>query len=421
MSPKKSSVTIHDIAAAAGVSVSTVSRVLNGKDDVAAQTQQTVQRVISELGYTSSLAARSMRSRKTDLIGLIMPDVGEPFGIEVMRGVNRAIAQLGYDLIIYTGGDNTASSWSAREQKYVSLLNGSITDGVIIVAPTALTFPSTDRIVAIDHHPGNTDFPTVIATNREAALSVMDYLLQLGHRRIGFVTGRSDLQSAFRRHQGYVHALQQAGIPVDPDLIQEGNFTMDVGYRCGQRLLRLKNRPTAIFAANDQSAFGVIKAAHELGLNTPNDLSIVGFDNIPESAYHLPTGLTTVDQSLFQMGMVATDHHFRHVITRDGTGAIVARLIKRENETEQIMASLTLTGNKFQLKVSARGQAYSFYIATTTHNWQPLAENVDGRILSTPVADGFVGAYIGMCSSSNGHPSQNVADFDWFEYLPENN
>lgn len=303
----KTSVTIHDVARTAGVSVSTVSRVLNDKDDVAIETYERVQQVIEDLGYTSSLAAKSMRSRKTNVIGLIMPDVGDSFTIEVMKGVNQAITQFGYDLITYTGGDATASSWPAREQKYISLLNGSITDGIIIVAPRALTFPTTYPIVAVDHHPGDTNFPSVLSTNREGALAVMDYLIQLGHRRIGFVGGRTDLQSGIRRHQGYIDGLQRAGISVDPDLVQEGNFTMDVGYRCAQQLLALANPPTAIFAANDQSAFGVIKAAHQMGLKIPDDLSVVGFDNIPETAYYLPGGITTVDQSVREMGRVATE------------------------------------------------------------------------------------------------------------------
>ncbi len=307
MSHRKSSVTIHDVAHAAGVSVSTVSRVLNNKDDVSAETFENVQQVIQDLGYTSSLAARSMRSRKTNVIGLIMPDVDNPFSIEVMRGVNQAIKQFDYDLIIYTSGDSTTTSWPAREQKYTSLLNGSVTDGVIVVAPTASTFTTNFPIVGVDHHPGDADFPAIIATNYEGALSVMDYLIQLGHRRIGFVGGRQDLQSAIRREQGYLEGLKRADISVDLNLIVDGKFRMDLGYQAGQQLLNLADRPTAIFAANDQSAFGVIKAAHEMGLKIPDDLSLVGFDNSPESTNYLPSGLTTVDQGLRQMGLAATE------------------------------------------------------------------------------------------------------------------
>lgn len=304
---RKTAITIQDVARHAGVSVSTVSRVLNNKDDVALDTFERVQEVIAELGYTSSLAAKSMRSHKTNVIGLIMPDVGNTFSIEIMKGVNEGITRFGYDLIVYTGGDSTTTLWPAREQKYTALLNGSITDGIIIVAPTASTFPTTYPIVGVDHHPGDTDFPAVIATNRDGALSVMQYLLELGHRRIGFVGGRRDLQSAIRRQQGYEDGLRQADIPIDPVLIQEGNFTAEAGYRCAQNLLQLKGRPTAIFAANDESAFGVINAARDMGLRIPDDLSVVGFDNSPEAAYFPSIGLTTVDQGLHQTGLVATE------------------------------------------------------------------------------------------------------------------
>jgi len=307
MKISKPSPTIQDVAKAAGVSVSTVSRVLNDKDDVAPNTYNKVQQVINELGYASSLAARSMRSRKTNVIGLIMPDVDNPFSIQVMKGVNQAITAFGYDLIIYTGGDSTTSLWPTREQQYISLLNGSIADGIIIVAPTLSSIPTNHPIVGVDYHPGDTNLPAIISTNREGALSVMDYLIELGHRRIGYIGGRKDLQSGFRRHQGYLDALHQADIPVDPDLILDGNFTMDSGYRCGQKLLTMDDRPTAIFAANDETALGVIKAAQELGVRIPNDISLVGFDNNPESAYYLSSGLTTVDQSVQQMGFAATE------------------------------------------------------------------------------------------------------------------
>lgn len=307
MTRRKSFTTIQDVAVAAGVSVSTVSRVLNDKDDVAPETYETVQRIISELGYTSSLAAKSMRSRQTNVIGLVVPDVNDSFSIQVMRGVNQAVAQFGYDLLMFTGGNGTAATRTIREQQYVSRLNGGIADGVIIVASTALTFPSVHPIVAVDHHPKNTDFPSVIATNQIGALAAMEYLISLGHRRIGFIGGRADLQSSVRRYKGYVDGLQQVGIPVDPDLVEEGNFTMDSGYRCGKKLLALPERPTAIFAANDQTAFGAIKAAHEMGIYVPDNLSVTGFDNIPEAIYYLPAGLTTIDQGLQQMGQVATE------------------------------------------------------------------------------------------------------------------
>jgi LacI family transcriptional regulator len=303
--PKKAT-TIQDVAKAAGVSVSTVSRVLNDKDDVAPETYDRVKAIIEEMGYTSNLAAKSMRSRKTNVIGLIVPEVDDPFPIQVMRGVNQAISKLDHDLIVYTYGDTTKHSPAARERHYVALLNNSITDGVIVVTPAATTFPTAAPVVAVDPHYGSSDYPVVISTNREGALTAMAYLTELGHRRIGFIGGRPDLQSAIRRFEGYKDGLRQANIPLCPELVQAGDYSRAEGYRCAQRLLSLECPPTAIFAANDESALGVMKAANEMGLQIPRDLSLVGFDNIPEAAYANP-GLTTVDQYIVQMGYIAVE------------------------------------------------------------------------------------------------------------------
>lgn len=302
----KRAVTIHDVAKAAGVSISTVSRVLNNKDYVAPETYEQVQAVIKEMGYASSLAARSMRSRKTGVIGLVVPDVGDPFQIQVMRGINRAIAEFDRDLIVYTGGDFTKEASADRERYFVSLLNGSITDGMIIVTPAANDFSSVSPVVAVDPNSHNSDYPAVIATNYAGVLEAMEYLIGLGHRRIGFIGGRPELQSAVQRLQGYKDGLQQAGIPVDPDLIQPGDYRRETGSACAERLLGLPSPPTAIFGANDQSAIGAIEAARKAGLGVPDDVSVVGFDNIPEAAYMNP-GLTTVDQFIDQMGYVATE------------------------------------------------------------------------------------------------------------------
>jgi len=304
MKRNKRSMTILDVATAAGVSVSTVSRVLNDKDDIAPETYERVKNIIAEMGYTSSLAARSMRSHRMNVIGLIMPDAGEPFPIEVMKGVNSAIAALDYDLIIYTCGDVRKHFTADRERKFVSLLNNSITDGVVVITPAATHFNTSAPVVAVDPHYGNNEYPSVISTNREGATEAMNYLIELGHRRIGFISGRFDLMSADRRLRGYRESLAQAGIPTDPDLILQGDFTAGTGLKCARQLLNLPVPPTAIFAANDQSALGTYQAAQEAGLSIPEHLSIVGFDNIPEAAQAEP-GLTTVDQSIQEMGKIS--------------------------------------------------------------------------------------------------------------------
>jgi LacI family transcriptional regulator len=299
----KQTVTIEDVAKTAGVSVSTVSRVLNGKVDVAVETQDRIRSVIDDLGYTTNLAARSMRSFKKNMIGLIMPDIAYPFAIEVMKGVNRAISESEFDLLVYTTGDVRKSGRASHEQKYVSLLNNSITDGVIIVAPVTGEFVTDAPIVSIDPLMSNPNYPSVHATNHQGAMDAMSYLLGLGHRRIGFISGRAELESSARRLKGYRDALEKADILIDEELIASGDYTTETGIQSTRRLLSLNNPPTAIFASNDQMAMGVYQVAQERGLRIPEDLSVVGFDNIMESKY---MGLTTVDQFISEMGYVAT-------------------------------------------------------------------------------------------------------------------
>ncbi|HUI87253.1 MAG TPA: LacI family DNA-binding transcriptional regulator [Anaerolineales bacterium] len=303
MRKNKRRVTIHDVAKAAGVSVSTVSRVLNAKIDVASETQDHVLSVISDLGYTTNLAARSMRSFRKNLIGLIMPDIAYPFAVEVMKGVNRAIADSEFDLLVYTTGDVRKSGQAFHEQKYVSLLNNSMTDGVVIVAPVSGEFSTDAPIVSVDPVMTNPNYPSVHATNYQGAIEAMEYLLNLGHKRIGFISGRSELESSNRRLKGYRDALEKAMIPFDASLVESGDYTTETGAQCAKRLLSLSDPPTAIFASNDQTAMGVFQTAQELAVGIPDDLSVIGFDNISESKY---MGLTTVDQFISEMGFVAT-------------------------------------------------------------------------------------------------------------------
>lgn len=303
MRKNRQSVTIQDVAKTAGVSVSTVSRVLNGKLDVSSETQDRVRSVINDLGYTTNLAARSMRSFKKNLVGLIMPDIAYPFAIEVMRGVNQAIAESEFDLLVYTTGDVRKSGRASHEQKYVSLLNNSITDGVIIVAPVTGEFSTDAPIVSIDPLMSNPNYPAVHATNYQGATDAMNYLLGLGHKRIGFISGRAELESSNRRLKGYRDALEKSGLSLDENLIASGDYTTETGVKCARELLSLDNPPTAIFASNDQSAMGVYQVAQEMGLRIPEDVSVIGFDNIMESKY---MRLTTVDQFIYEMGFVAT-------------------------------------------------------------------------------------------------------------------
>ena len=303
MRKRKRTVTIQDVAKTAGVSVSTVSRVLNSKVDVASETQDRILSIIDDLGYTTNLAARSMRSQKKNLVGLIMPDIAYPFAIEVMKGVNRAIAESEFDLLVYTTGDVRKSGRAFHEQKYVSLLTNSISDGVIIVAPVAGEFNIDAPIVSIDPLASKPSYPAVHATNYQGAMDAMNYLIGLGHKRIGFISGRAELESSNRRLKGYRDALEKAGLPIDENLIASGDYTTVTGISGARHLLGLEDPPSAIFASNDQMAMGVFQVAEEMGLRIPDDFSVIGFDNITESKY---MGLTTIDQFISEMGYVAT-------------------------------------------------------------------------------------------------------------------
>ena len=303
MAIKKQTVTIQDVARAADVSVSTVSRVLNAKVDVASDTQDRILSVIDELGYTTNLAARSMRSRKKNLLGLVVPDISFPYSIEIMKGIDRAISESSFDLLLYTTGGGSNAGSISSSQAYASLLNNSLTDGVIIVASAAADFITDAPIVSVDPHVINPSYPSVQGTNYHGALDAMKYLLDLGHRQIGFIGGGAEIESARSRLRGYRDALTNVSIELEPSLIVPGDFSTETSYKHTLGLLSLDNPPTAIFASNDQSALGVFQAANEMGIRIPDDLSVVGFDNISEAEY---MGLTTVDQFLSEMGYIAT-------------------------------------------------------------------------------------------------------------------
>ncbi|WP_129339608.1 LacI family DNA-binding transcriptional regulator [Cellulomonas endophytica] len=295
-------VTITDVAEAAGVSVATVSKVVNQRYGVAVETSERVQAVIDRLGYESSLVARSLRSHRTHVLGVLVAEF-EPFSTEVLKGTSEAICGTGYELLAYSGGGR-AGQQPGWERRYLSRLSGTLIDGAILVTPTLVDAGDGVPVVAIDPHAGPTHMPTVDSDNLAGAVAATEHLLALGHRRIGFLGGREDLESSRLREEGYRLALAAAGIPVDPALVRIGGYRKDSATRPAHELLTLDEPPTAVFAANDLSAIGTLEVARGLGLRVPEDLSLVGFDNIPESALTDPP-LTTVHQPMQRLGFEA--------------------------------------------------------------------------------------------------------------------
>jgi LacI family transcriptional regulator len=295
-----SRVTIRDVAARAGVSVATVSKVINDRYGVSAATLARVRAVIEELGYEASLVAQSLRNHRTNVIGILVADL-EPFSTELLKGAADAIRGSGFELVVYSAGGRTGDpvGW---EKRYLSRLSGTLVDGAVLVTPAVSleAVPGTP-VVAVDPHTGPSHLPTIDSDNLRGAQLATEHLLELGHRRIAFLSGRPDLQSAELRKTGYLRALTAAGITPDEDLIRIGAYDPEVSAASAHALLTSPDRPTAVFAANDISAIATVSAARELGLTVPDDLSVVGFDNVPESALCRPP-LTTVDQPIREMG-----------------------------------------------------------------------------------------------------------------------
>jgi LacI family transcriptional regulator len=303
---KKRGVTIKDVARASGVSYATVSRVLSGFEFVKETTRQRVMKAVESSGYVANLHARSLVGGHSQIIGLLVPNLDNGYVGTIMQGIDKALAQANYDLLLYTSHRHPG-----KESYYVSAITNGLTDGLLLVAPLV---PSTylealrDQdfpYILIDQADATESSSVVESTNWQGAYDATKYLIQLGHTRIAFIKGAPVVRSAEDRFQGYKAALADCGIPVLEELIIEGDFQQQTGYEGVRRLLQnLQPLPTAIFASNDLSAFGAIDAARNYGLRIPDDISIIGFDDIPQASSVYPN-LTTVRQPLEQMGQVA--------------------------------------------------------------------------------------------------------------------
>lgn len=301
-----SKVTIIDVAAAADVSFGTVSRVINNDVHVKPETRQRVLDAMQHLGFIANRQARSLAGGKSNSIGVLVPDLGTGYIGEIIRGIDAELSLTDLDLILYTT-HRTAS----KEANYVANLAKGMVDGLLLVLPrspadyigtlTQRNFP----FVLIDHQGTGRECPAVGATNWQGAYNATEYLIELGHQRIGFITGSMDLGCAVDRLEGYRAALRTHHISDAPELIYEGTFFQPDGYAGASALLDLPVPPTAIFASNDVMAMGVMDAIRTRGLRVPGDVSIVGFDDIPQAALIRPA-LTTVNQPLEKMGRVAT-------------------------------------------------------------------------------------------------------------------
>lgn len=306
---EKLHVTIADVAKLAQVSKMSVSRVLNGQAGVSESTRQRIMEAVEHLGYVPNPGSRP-HANATRMIALLITDITTTYMGEIIRGVSGAAERLNYGLMLYTQGNLRSMNHAERTKYYLSLLNNTMVDGVLMVVPLDYEVIVKDlkehdlNYVIIDHHNGTGNEPSVTATNRKGVLDAMRHLLALGHRRIGFITGRMDIACSHDRLQGYRDGLAELGLPFEPELVLEGDFTQPTGFRQAQALLQLSERPTAIITSNDLMAFGTMDAAKAAGLQVGQDLSIIGFDDVYMASQVYPP-LTTIRQPMFEMGEAA--------------------------------------------------------------------------------------------------------------------
>ncbi|MFJ2580884.1 LacI family DNA-binding transcriptional regulator [Kitasatospora aureofaciens] len=294
--------TLAEIAQEAGVSAPTVSKVLNGRADVAPATRERVEELLHRHGYR-----RRGNRQANPLLELVFHELESAWAVEVIRGVENVVREEGLSIVLSESAERNGPG-----QSWV--------DGVLARRPTGVVLVLSDLDRALREQLSRREIPFVVmdpagdpgqevpavgTTNWDGGLAATRHLLDLGHRRIGLIAGPARTMCSRARADGYRAALDIAGIPYDPRLVREGDFHHEAGHRLGRELLAMPDRPTAVFAGNDLQALGLYEAARELGLRVPEDLSVVGFDDLPLARWVGPP-LTTVRQPLTEMAEVAT-------------------------------------------------------------------------------------------------------------------
>ncbi len=292
---------IRDVARVAGVSVATVSRALTSPEKVSESSLKKVKDAIQLVGYRPNLLARNFRSARSYSVVVLVPNITNPFFSQVIQSIEDRAQQKGYAVLL---GDTRESS--KREQEYVNRVETRLADGVIQLRPQSMNFtPGAIPWVtacACRDTPG----PSVRIDDVSAARTIVDYLISLGHSRIGVITGLKDNPHTMERLDGYKLSLTNAGIPLDKELIAEGDFTLWSGQNATKQFFEMQQPPTAIFCMNDEMAIGAIQTIKAKGFKIPEDISVAGFDDITYAKYWDP-GLTTVAQPAEEFGKISMD------------------------------------------------------------------------------------------------------------------
>jgi LacI family transcriptional regulator len=315
--------TIRDIARLAGVSVATVSKVLNNKPTVKPKLVQQVKQAVEALDYHPDQGARSLRVRHTFTAGMIVADVTNPFFTEVIRGIEQEAEVNGYSLILCDTNED-----EELEKHYLTTLFSQRVDGVLLI-PTSprlalerhiqRRFP----IVLIDRIPLDYTGAAVMTDNVAAAFEGTRHLIELGHRKIAIITGRLNLSNGLDRLEGFRKALEESHIALRDEFLQQGDFQSESGYQCTLKLMGLPEPPTAIFSCNNNMTLGLMRALGELRRQCPQDVSVLGFDDFEWSANFIPR-LSTIAQPTYEMGKQAMQMLLRKLAARSSGEEVVS-------------------------------------------------------------------------------------------------
>jgi len=300
--PSLERATMHDIASRAEVSLGTVSHVINGTAPVRDALKKRVLQAIDELGYQPNHLSRGLRRNRTNLIGMIIPDIMNPFFPSVVRGVEDMAYKASYRLLL-CNADNDVQ----KETAYLNDLRSFLPAGIILIPSLDHKIPwegMAPPVVCLDRRPNGWKGDSVTVANEEGGRAAAEHLIAMGHKVIGIVRGPSNVVTAEKRVTGFLKAIKGAKLSISPEYIQEGQFDRESGYACTLRLLNMLPRPTAIFTASDLMATGALSAIKASKLKCPDDVSVVSFDGLAFTELTEPA-LTSIFQPSYQLGYTA--------------------------------------------------------------------------------------------------------------------
>jgi DNA-binding LacI/PurR family transcriptional regulator len=302
---EKKAATIRQVAELAGVSVATVSRALAGSDLVSAERLERVNQAVQALNYTPNQIARSFRTKKTRFVGLVISDIENPFFTSVVRGVEKALREANYSLLLTNSDEDAQIEWEHLQHLHAQGVAG------IILSPTASDSKKYAaylergvNMVALDRMPGNIKMDRVTVNNADGVYAAVQHLAEQGHRQIAFIAGLPNASTASERLAGYERAMRDFGFSTQPEWIRQGNFRREGGFQAMKALLQMTSRPSAVISANNLMTLGALQAIYECGARVPSDIAVVGYDDMAWASSLNPP-LTVIAQPTQELGRVA--------------------------------------------------------------------------------------------------------------------